>query len=163
MKVWGVGKIEDLFCGRGLTSAEHTEGDRDGLHRTRHALSRMVSEDRAGLIFTNLVDLDMRYGHRQDSSGYAKGLTAIDAEIPGLVESLEDQDLLLITADHGTDPTDDSTDHTREFVPLLVAGRNAAGVDLGVRTQFSDVAATIAEGLGLPVVGEGASFWKEVA
>jgi len=87
----------------------------------------------------------------------------IDDRIPVVVDNLGEQDLLFITADHGTDPTDDSTDHTREFVPLLVAGRKAAGTDLGVRNQFSDVAATITEGFGLPAFGEGSSFWSEVA
>lgn len=163
LTVWGIGKTEDLFCGRGMTRADHTEGDRDGLDRTVEAICRMVAEDRTGLIFTNLVDLDMRYGHRQDPHGYAEALAVIDAAIRRLVDELGDRDLLFITADHGTDPTGDSTDHTREFVPLLVAGRNAAGVDLGVRGQFSDVAATIAEGFGLPAPDSGSSFWKEVA
>ena len=163
MTVWGIGKIEDLFCGRGLTRAEHTEGDADGLARTRAALSEMVSRDEPGLVFTNLVDLDMRYGHRQDPDGYASGLALIDARLPGLVASLGEGDLLFITADHGTDPTGDSTDHTREFVPLLVAGRNAAGVDLGTRGRYTDVAVTIAEGFGLPSSWEGVSFWSEVS
>lgn len=163
MTVWGIGKTEDLFCGRGLTRSEHTEGDRDGLRRTAGAVSRMVAEHRRGLVFANLVDLDMRYGHRQDPHGYAEGLSLIDGWVPALVDTLGPRDLLFITADHGTDPTDDSTDHTREFVPLLVAGRNAAGADLGVRRQFSDVAATIVEGFGLPAFGEGLSFWSEVA
>ncbi|MCY4649641.1 MAG: phosphopentomutase [bacterium] len=163
MTVWGVGKTEDLFCGRGLTRSEHTEGDLDGLRKTEDALSGMVAGNRTGLIFANLVDLDMRYGHRQDPHGYAEGLSLIDDRIPVVVDNLGEQDLLFITADHGTDPTDDSTDHTREFVPLLVAGRKAAGTDLGVRNQFSDVAATITEGFGLPAFGEGSSFWSEVA
>jgi len=114
-------------------------------------------------VFTNLVDLDMRYGHRQDPDGYAAALERIDSWIPALSETLGGNDLLFITADHGTDPTRDSTDHTRECVPLLVGGRNAAGVDLGVRGRFSDVAATITEGFGLPRFGEGTSFWKEIA
>ncbi len=162
MTVWGIGKTEDLFCGRGLTRAEHTQGDRDGLARTTKAITQMVSEEKAGLIFTNLVDLDMLYGHRQDPFGYARALGLIDGWIPALVEALGENDLLFITADHGTDPTDDSTDHTREFVPLLVAGRNAAGIDLGVRTGFSDVAATITEGFGLTGAPQGKSFWKEI-
>ena len=163
MTVWGIGKIEDLFCGRGLTRAEHTEGDADGLARTQKAISEMVSRGESGLVFTNLVDLDMRYGHRQDPHGYAAGLSLIDAHLHGLVESLGERDLLFITADHGTDPTGDSTDHTREFVPLLVAGRNAAGVDLGIRGRYTDVAVTIGEGLGIADSWEGKSFWKEVA
>ena len=163
MTVWGIGKTEDLFCGRGLTRSQHTEGDADGLRKTVAALSAMKSEGKTGLIFTNLVDLDMRYGHRQDPHGYAAALERIDSWIPALAETLGKHDLLFITADHGTDPTGDSTDHTREYVPLLVGGRNAAGVDLGVRDRYSDVAVTIAEGFGLPRVGEGTSFWGEVA
>ena len=163
MTVWGIGKTEDLFCGRGLTRSQHTEGDADGLRKTVTALSTMKSEGSPGLIFTNLVDLDMRYGHRQDPHGYAAALESIDSWIPALAGTLGGNDLLFITADHGTDPTGDSTDHTREYVPLLVAGRNAAGVDLGIRGRYSDVAATIAEGFGLPPIGGGASFWREVA
>ena len=163
MTVWGIGKTEDLFCGRGLTRSRHTEGDADGLGKTVAALSTMRSEGSPGLIFTNLVDLDMRYGHRQDPHGYAAALERIDSRIPALAETLGRHDLLFITADHGTDPTGDSTDHTREMVPLLVAGRNAAGVDLGIRGRYSDVAVTIAEGFGLPRIGEGTSFWEEVA
>ena len=163
MTVWGIGKTEDLFCGRGLTRSRHTEGDLDGLEKTVAAFSAMTSEGRPGLIFTNLVDLDMRYGHRQDPHGYAAALERIDSWIPALSETLGENDLLFITADHGTDPTRDSTDHTREHVPLLVGGRNAAGVDLGIRGRFSDVAATVAEGFGLPRIGAGTSFWQEVA
>ena len=163
MTVWGIGKTEDLFCGRGITRSEHTEGDADGLDRTVTALSAMRSQGTAGLIFTNLVDLDMRYGHRQDPRGYAAALERIDSRVPSVSGALGENDLLFITADHGTDPTNDSTDHTREYVPLLVGGRNAAGVDLGIRAQFSDVAATIVEGFGLVRIGTGTSFWKDVA
>ena len=163
MTVWGIGKTEDLFCGRGLTSAQHTEGDENGLARTVEALRHLTSRNDRGLIFTNLVDLDMLYGHRQDPHGYARALGVIDTWIPALVEALGEHDLLFITADHGTDPTDDSTDHTREFVPLLVAGRNSAGVNLGERVGYCDVAATIAEGFGLEWTGSGNSFWRMVA
>ena len=163
MTVWGIGKTEDLFCGRGITRSEHTEGDADGLDKTVTALSAMRSQGTAGLIFTNLVDLDMRYGHRQDPRGYAAALERIDSRVPSVSGALGENDLLFITADHGTDPTGDSTDHTREYVPLLVGGRKAAGVDLGIRAQFSDVAATIVEGFGLARIGTGTSFWKDVA
>lgn len=163
LTVWGIGKTEDLFSGRGLTRAEHTKGDLDGLARTRDALAALVHRNESGLVFTNLVDLDMLYGHRQDPPGYARGLKLIDKWLPTLTGALGPDDLLFITADHGTDPTDDSTDHTREHVPLLVAGRQAAGVDLGVRRSYCDVTATIAEGWGLSSSGPGRSFWKEVA
>lgn len=159
MSVHGIGKIEDLFAGQGLTSAEHTEGDADGLERT---LAAMARTDR-GIIFTNLVDLDMVYGHRENPAGYYQGLQVIDSYLPRLVEALGPDDLLVFTADHGNDPTDGSTDHTREFVPLLVAGRNAAGEDLGDRSQFCDIAATLAEGFGLPAPDQAVSFWQEIA
>ncbi|GIU92401.1 MAG: phosphopentomutase [Acidimicrobiia bacterium] len=158
LDTFGVGKIEDLFAGRGLSATVHTEGDADGLART---LEAMRERPRPGIVFTNLVDLDMLYGHREDPHGYASGLAIIDRHLPALVEALGPDDLLFVTADHGNDPTDGSTDHTREYVPLLVAGGSAAGVDLGVRSQFGDVAATIAEGFGLPPLG-GTSFLAEV-
>jgi phosphopentomutase len=159
LSVHGIGKIEDLFAGRGLTSAVHTEGDEDGLVRTIEAMTRRPEP---GIIFTNLVDLDMLYGHRQNPAGYAAGLALIDSYLPVLTEGIGPEDLLFLTADHGNDPTDGSTDHTREYVPLLVAGMRAAGVDLGVRAQFCDVAATIAEGMRLPLPGRGRSFLREI-
>jgi phosphopentomutase len=160
LSVHGVGKIEDLFAGQGLTSAVHTEGDADGLQKTIEALQ---TRSEPGIIFTNLVDLDMTYGHRENPSGYAEGLALIDSYVPVLVNELTADDLLFLSADHGNDPTDGSTDHTREYVPLLVAGMNAAGVDLGVRAQYCDVAATIAQGLGLPVPSPGLSFLTEIS
>jgi phosphopentomutase len=160
LSVHGIGKIEDLFAGCGLTSAVHTEGDEDGLRLTIEALKTW---DGPGIIFTNLVDLDMTYGHRENPSGYAQGLALIDSYIPALVKELTADDLLFITADHGNDPTDGSTDHTREYVPLLVAGMNGAGVDLGIRDQYCDIAATIAEGLKLPMPARGKSFLAEVS
>ena len=158
LPVLGIGKIEDLFAGRGLTAAVHTEGDADGLDQTLKALD----EHKRGIIFTNLVDLDMRYGHRENPEGYSTGLTLIDSYLPALLERLTARDLLFFSADHGNDPTDGSTDHTREYVPLLVHARTAAGVDLGIREQFCDVAATIAEALSLPAPDRGLSFLAEV-
>jgi len=160
LSVHGIGKIEDLFAGQGLTSAVHTEGDADGLQKTIEALQ---TRNEPGIIFTNLVDLDMTYGHRENPGGYAKGLALIDSYVPALVRGLTGDDLLFITADHGNDPTDGSTDHTREFVPLLVAGMNAAGVDLGVRAQYCDVAATIAQSLSLRMPARGRSFLTEIS
>lgn len=155
LSVFGIGKIEDLFAGRGLTEAVHTEGDEDGLRQTVRALAARSEQ---GIIFTNLVDLDMTYGHRENPEGYAAGLALIDSYLPALIDLLGPEDLLFISADHGNDPTDGSTDHTREFVPLLVGGMTAAGIDLGIRRQYSDVAATIAEGFGLPAPKRGESF-----
>ena len=158
LAVFGIGKIEDLFAGRGLTGAAHTQGDADGLDKTLDALD----EYPRGIIFTNLVDLDMRYGHREDPAGYAAGLALIDSYVPLLTAKLTARDLLFFSADHGNDPTDGGTDHTREYVPLLVHARAAAGVDLGVRGQYCDVAATIADAFELTPPIRGVSFLAEV-
>ncbi len=159
LHTYGVGKIEDLFAGRGLRDSVHTEGDRHGLDATLEAIAKIDQ----GIVFTNLVDLDMRYGHREDPAGYAEGLALIDEYIPQLIDSLEGFDLLVMTADHGTDPTDGDTDHTREYVPLLVWSATAAGVGLGARDQYSDVAATIAEGFDLEPFPIGQSFLKDLS
>ena len=160
LSVHGVGKIEDLFAGQGLTSAVQTKGDEDGVNQTVKAMRELTDP---GIIFTNLVDLDMTYGHRENPQGYAAGLALIDSHLPRLVSALGEKDLLFITADHGNDPTDGSTDHTREFVLLLVAGMNAAGVNLGIREQYCDLAATIATGLDLPLPQRGRSFFDEIS
>jgi len=156
--VVGVGKISDIFDGRGLTEAVHTEGNADGLARTEALLGRI---DR-GLVFVNLVDFDMLHGHRNDPAGYARALEALDAFLPRLMERLGPEDLLLITADHGCDPTTPSTDHSREQVPVLAWRRGAGGGSLGTRDSFADVGATVAEWLG---VGSrcGESFAKLLA
>ncbi|MGI9647336.1 MAG: phosphopentomutase, partial [Acidimicrobiia bacterium] len=158
LRAYGVGKIEDLFVGRGLTDAVHTEGDRDGLEHTIAA----INEVDQGLIFTNLVDLDMRYGHRENPEGYAAGLAVIDEFVPHLLDALTPLDLLIFTADHGNDPTDGDTDHTREYVPLLVWSGGAAGVVLGARDQYCDVAATVAEGFDLAPFPIGRSFLSDI-
>jgi phosphopentomutase len=160
LSVLAIGKIEDLFAGRGVTTAIHTEGDEDGLRKTVEAMQTRTEH---GIIFTNLVDLDMTYGHRENPEGYATGLRLIDSYVPALVEALGPDDLLFFSADHGNDPTDGSTDHTREYVPLLVAGMKAGGVNLGIRAQYCDVAATIAEGLGLPMPKRGDSFLRDIS
>lgn len=160
LQVFGIGKIEDLFAGQGLTDAVHTEGDRDGLE---HTVAAVRDRTEPGIIFTNLVDLDMTYGHRENPHGYHDGLRLIDSFVPALVEGLGPDDLLFITADHGNDPTDGSTDHTREYTPLLVAGMRAAGVNLGDRDQYCDIAATIADGMDLPTPARGRSFLSEIS
>jgi phosphopentomutase len=157
--VVAIGKIEDLFAGRGVTTAVHTEGDEDGLRKT---IAVMQADTHPGIIFTNLVDLDMVYGHRENPDGYAAGLRLIDSYVPALTAALGPDDLLFFSADHGNDPTDGSTDHTREYVPILVAGMNAAGVNLGTRAQYCDIAATVAEGLGLSMPVRGTSFLRDV-
>lgn len=158
LTVHGIGKISDLFAGRGLTEVVKTEGDTDGLNRTVEALKTVES----GIIFTNLVDLDMVYGHRENPAGYYNGLKVIDSHLPQITQAMRPDDILVMSADHGNDPTDGSTDHTREFVPLLVAGLNAGGVNLGDRQQYSDVAATLAEWLGLPTPAVGESFLEDI-
>lgn len=158
-EVWAVGKVADLFAGRGVTKAILTSDDPDGVRKTAQALSEL----NRGLVFANLVDLDTKYGHRNDPHGFAQDLERIDAELPTLLERLQEGDLWIVTADHGNDPTTPSTDHSREYVPLLAYGPGlAAGVDLGVRETFSDVAATVAEALGVRWDGPGRSFLRDL-
>jgi phosphopentomutase len=159
LPVIGIGKIWDIFAGRGVSENIHTEGNADGLERTAQAMARTER----GLVFANLVDFDMLYGHRRDPKGYYRALRELDAFIPQLVERLGARDLLLFTADHGNDPTFPGTDHTREQVPLLVVGGKATGRDLGVRTGFYDVAQTLAAGFGLEPRPRGVSFLEAVA
>lgn len=158
LEVWAVGKIEDLFAGRGVTQAIHTTSDMDGMRATEGAYARC----RRGLVFTNLVDLDTKYGHRNDPLGYARDLEAIDARLADLLERLDDDTVLLVTADHGNDPTSASTDHSREYVPVLVAGADVRPADLGTRASFADLGATVAEVLGVGWSGAGASFASEI-
>jgi phosphopentomutase len=157
--VFGVGKIEDIFTGRGVQEAVHTVSDDDGVNQTIAALGRWPN----GLIFTNLVDFDTLFGHRSDVQGYARNLEALDARIPDILAALRDDDLLILTGDHGCDPSDESTDHTREFVPLIAAGRRVRPGALGDRTSFSDIAATLAQNFGLAATVPGASFLKDIA
>lgn len=159
LPVYGVGKIEDIFTGRGIKEAVHTVSDDDGVNQTISALGRWP----AGLVFTNLVDFDTLYGHRNDVQGYARNLEAFDARIPDLMAALREDDLLILTGDHGCDPSDESTDHTREFVPLIVAGRKVRAGALGDRTSFSDIAATLAENFDLAGKVPGNSFLKAIA
>lgn len=146
MEVIGIGKIKDIFAGRGLTRAYSSDGNGEGMAQTLAALERL----RQGLVFTNLVDFDMLFGHRLDARGFGRALEEFDAWLPQLQQQLQADDLLLITADHGCDPQVSGTDHTREYVPLLLwyAGLDA-GVNLGDRGGFADVAATIGEALGV--------------
>jgi phosphopentomutase len=157
--VVAIGKIHDLFAGRGITESVHTHNDLDGMQATLRALETT----RAGLIFTNLVDLDAVFGHRNNPRGYGQDLEQIDAAMRAVVARLERGDVLMITADHGNDPTTPSTDHSREFVPLLVAGPEVArGVDLGIRPTFADVGATVAAALGAAAPAAGTSFLEQV-
>lgn len=149
-EVVGLGKIADIFDRVGISREIRTESNSDGMRKTLD----LVRESEADFIFTNLVDFDSKYGHRNDAAGYAKALETFDGEIAALVESLRENDLVFITADHGCDPTDVSTDHTREYVPLVVAGpRIRGGKALGTRPTFADLGATVAELLGLSSKG----------
>ncbi|GIM48291.1 phosphopentomutase [Collibacillus ludicampi] len=159
LDVIGIGKIEDIYGGSGITGGTHTNGNMDGVDKTLDYMNRVER----GLIFTNLVDFDMLYGHRNDPKGFAKAIEDFDARLPEIEAMLRKDDLLILTADHGCDPTTESTDHTREFVPLLVYGKQTKqGVDLGTRETFADIGATIAENFGVPNPGIGTSFYKEI-
>ena len=154
VEVAAIGKIEDLFCQRGVSWAVHTRSDQDGIDQTLRAMDRV----RRGLIFTNLVDFDTLYGHRNDPAGFAKALTGLDARIPELQGALGEEDLLILTADHGNDPTKAGTDHTREYVPLLVHGRRVHPADLGTRESFADLGQTLAQLFGVAPLAAGRSF-----
>ena len=159
--VIAVGKIEDIFNRSGITKIEHTKNNAQGID----AVIRLLGEDFDGLLFANLVDFDMLYGHRNDAAGYAEALEYFDGMLPGILERLSGGDILVITADHGCDPTHPGTDHTREYIPLLVSGPDLRrGVNLGVRETFADIGATAAEYFGYGDNGKlaGKSFLGEI-
>ena len=159
LPVIAIGKIEDLFAGRGVTHAVHTTSDEDGMD---HVERQMRSLDR-GFIFTNLVDFDTQSGHRNDVEGYALNLERFDARLANLLPQLRATDLLIVTADHGNDPTTPSTDHAREYVPLLVTGTHVrSAADLGTRRTFADVGQTLAELFGVGPLAHGTSFLQEI-
>ncbi|MBI5826765.1 MAG: phosphopentomutase [Deltaproteobacteria bacterium] len=159
LPVVGVGKIGDIFVHRGLTEEIHTKGDADGIDKTVSAIGKFSE----GLIFTNLVDLDTLYGHRNDHAGYARALAAIDLRLPEIMEPLTDEDIFIITADHGCDPTTPSTDHSREYAPLIVYGKGLrAGVDLGTRATFADIGQTLSDIFGAGRLANGVSFLPSV-
>lgn len=159
LPVISVGKIRDLFAGRGITRGTPTTSDMHGVD----VLEREMDVVDRGLIFVNLVEFDTQYGHRNDPAGYAANLERFDARLPGLLAKLRPTDLLVITADHGNDPTTPSTDHSREYVPVLVAGeRVSAGTDLGTRATFADLGQTLAELFGVPPLDFGTSFLGQV-
>lgn len=158
--VFSVGKISQIFSGEGIDEATKTKNNRGSIDRT---ISLIEEIETPSLIFSNLVDFDMRYGHRNDPAGYARALEEWDEGLEEILESMDSDDLLMITADHGTDPTTDSTDHSRELVPLLVAGDNVRNdVDLGVRIGFQDLGQTILEYFDLPCRLDATSFLEEI-
>jgi phosphopentomutase len=156
--VWSVGKIYDIFLGRGIAHSAKTAANAEGMAKTLAA----IRDCDGGFIFTNLVDFDMLYGHRNDVEGYARALEACDAWIPAAIEALGDEDLFIATADHGNDPTTPGTDHCREYVPLLAYGKQARrGANLGTRATLADIGQTVADNFGTKI-GSGTSFLGEI-
>jgi phosphopentomutase len=157
--VTAIGKVEDLFAGRGMTKAVHTSSDDDGMDVLEHELGGGAT----GLVFVNLVDFDTKYGHRNDVAGYAANLERFDARLARVLTALSPSDLLIVTADHGNDPTTPSTDHSREYVPLMVTGAVVRrGTDLGTRATFADIGQTVADIFGVPRLEHGTSFLPEL-
>jgi phosphopentomutase len=157
--VHAIGKIKDLFAGRGVTSSVQTKSDDEGVD----AIEDAIDNHGPGLIFTNLVDFDTVYGHRNDAAGYAANLERFDARLARLLRRLRDRDLLVITADHGNDPTTPSTDHAREYVPVFLVGAMVKpNSDIGVRQTFADLGQTIAEVFGVGPLDHGTSFLRDI-
>ena len=154
-----IGKVRDLFAGRGIARSQPVISDADGLDR----LLEVVRGDSEGLVFVNLVDFDTQFGHRNDVMGYAGNLERFDERLADILTALRESDLLVITADHGNDPTTPSTDHSREYVPILLTGsRVRAGVDIGTRATFADLGQTLAANFGVGPLLSGTSFLEEI-
>jgi len=157
--VMAVGKIEDIFNKRGVTEAAHTKNNMDGVDKT----IEFMKNGKSGFIFTNLVDFDMHYGHRNDYQGYAKALVDFDNRLPEILDNMNENDVLIITADHGCDPTTPSTDHSREYIPVLVYGKKVANnVNIGVRKCFCDIGKTVLDILKIDNSLIGESFAKDI-
>ena len=160
LSVIGIGKINDIFNGQGISKSVETKNNMDGVDKL---LIEIKNDKIKGIIFANLVDFDMLYGHRNDPKGYADALEEFDKRLPEILTELKSDDLLIITADHGCDPTTTSTDHSREYVPLLVYNKNMKeGTDLGIRETFADIASTTADILDLGEILTGRSFKDEI-
>ncbi len=159
MDVIAVGKIEDIFSKKGITEAEHTKSNMNGVDTTL----KYMAEDNKGIIFTNLVDFDMLYGHRNNVEGYRQAIEEFDRRLPEIISAMKEDDLLIITADHGCDPSTPSTDHSREHVPVLIYGKSIeADVNLGTRKTFADLASTIAEIFDIENSFPGESFFRDI-
>lgn len=156
--VYAVGKIYDIFAGCGITEHIFTHSNAEGMQKTLEALDK----DFEGLCFVNLVDFDMLYGHRQDVDGYAKAFSEFDEWLPSFIRNMKQDDILIITADHGCDPGDESTDHSREYVPLIIYGQNIKLVNLGTAATYADIAATVTDYLGVLYECAGKSRLKEL-
>jgi len=157
--VFGIGKINDIYVGQGITEFVYTQSNKDGIEKT---ISAIRERTESGLIFTNLVDFDAKFGHRNNPQGYSDALAEFDRYLPEIMDALADDDMLVITADHGNDPTYPGTDHTREYVPILVAGSAVRVVDLGIRATFADLATTIADIFDVKSPPDGASFMGDI-
>lgn len=158
-ETYAIGKIRDIFNGRGISQSVHTVSNMDGVDKTIEALNM----DFEGLIFTNLVDFDSKYGHRRDPQGYGKAIEEFDARLPEILAAMKDSDVLFLCADHGNDPVHSGWDHTREHVPVVIAGTEIRrGVDLGIRNSFADIGATVCEMLGAEKTAIGESFLKQI-
>ena len=159
MSVAAVGKIEDIYNGKGVTEAVHIKNNMDGVDKTLEYMDKIDN----GLIFTNLVDFDMLYGHRNDPKGYGKAIEDFDGRLNEIYSKLRDEDILIITADHGCDPTTESTDHSREYIPILVYGKKVkGGTELGIRDSFTDIGKSVLDYLGIDNNLEGKSFISEI-
>lgn len=159
LKVMAVGKIEDIYNGKGITDAVHIKNNMDGVDKT----IEYMKQANEGLIFTNLVDFDMLYGHRNDAEGYAKALIDFDKRIPEIVQNMGEEDILIITADHGCDPTTESTDHSREYIPLIVYGSDVKkNTNLGIRKSFCDIGKTILDIFEIENSLNGESFKNKI-
>ena len=159
MSVAAVGKIEDIYNGKGVTEAVHIKNNMDGVDKSLEYMDKIDN----GLIFTNLVDFDMLYGHRNDPKGYGKAIEDFDGRLNEIYSKLRDEDILIITADHGCDPTTESTDHSREYIPILVYGKQVkGGTELGIRDSFTDIGKSILDYLGIDNNLEGKSFINEI-
>lgn len=157
--VISIGKIEDLFSLRGITKKYHTQGNEDGIQKTIDS----IKGNSQGLIFTNLVDFDMLYGHRNNIDGYARALEFFDSKLPEIINYMKETDILIITADHGNDPSTPSTDHSREYIPILIYGKNIKqNVNIGTRKTYADIGETILDILNLESIGTGTSFKNEI-
>lgn len=158
MNVVGIGKIEDIFAKEGITYAIHTKDNEEGMDKTL----QLMEEYKDGLIFTNLVEFDSKWGHRNDYIGYGKGLEAFDIRLKEVLDKMTDTDILIINADHGCDPTTPGTDHTREYIPIIVYGRKLKAVNLGIRNTFADIGQTLSEIFGTERLAIGESFLNEL-
>lgn len=155
--VYAIGKIKDIFNGQGVSISVHTESNMDGVDKTIEALHT----DFEGFLFTNLVDFDSKYGHRRDPEGYGKAIEDFDRRLPEIMDAMKAEDLLILCADHGNDPVHSGWDHTREYIPVILYGKGVkAGVNLGTRSSFADISATIAEYLSVPKSEIGESFYQ---